>query len=87
MTGWEEQIGIYMAKSHDTWTHLTCDCPSPFFSILLSAHSFQGHMSWYSLAHARAFGPVHATAYGPHTVFFVTFFFNKSVYVAIWVMQ
>lgn len=39
-------------------------------------------MSWYSLAHARAFGPVHATAfgpvhataYGPHTVLFVTFF-------------
>lgn len=87
MTGWEGQIGIYMAKSHDTWTScqpiriLTCDYPSPFFSILLSAHSFQGHMSWYSLAHARDFGPVHATAYGPHTVVLVTFF---SIKVCMW---
>ena len=36
-------------------------------------------MSWYSLAHARDFGPVHATAYGPHTVFLVTFFSIKCV--------
>lgn len=38
-------------------------------------------MSWYSLAHARAFGPAHAPAYGPHTVFFVTFF---SIKVCMW---
>lgn len=41
-------------------------------------------MSWYSLAHARAFGPVHATAYGPHTVFFVTFF---SIKVCMWLYR